>query len=48
MWKHKKCGGDIYPVNNEGDWCSDCNQREISDSDIYLEHYIINIDGNLA
>ena len=46
MWRHTDCNGEVYPVNNGGgDWCSKCNQSELYGSDIYIDHYIINEDG---
>lgn len=45
MWKHTHCDGDVYTINNEGDWCSKCNELGLCDGQIYLDHYIINTDG---
>lgn len=46
MWKHKECGGQIVPGEDyDVCYCLNCNQSPQSNGEVYLDHYIINIDG---
>lgn len=46
MWKHNHCGGLVVQDESSNDLCLLCNESGLIDGEIYLDHYIINFDGN--
>lgn len=48
MWRHKNCGGMIVQSENyEISLCLICDQEMQNNSEIYLDHYILKVDGNI-